>query len=63
MRYRCAAGSIKVGDNLEDGDRPVGKVVNVSAENLLAVTPVEMHKKALTLDGEVAEPVGLPYTL
>jgi folate-binding protein YgfZ len=63
MRYRCAAKSIKVGDSLDDGDRQVGKVVNVSAENLLAVTPVEMHGKALMLDGEVAEPVGLPYDL
>jgi len=63
MRYRCAARSIKVGDSLEDGDRPVGKVVNVSAENLLAVTPVDLHEKALMLDGEVAEPVGLPYDL
>ena len=63
MRYRCAARSIKVGDGLEDGDRPVGKVVNVSAENLLAVTPVELHEKALMLGGEVAEPLGLPYEL
>jgi len=61
MHYRCAAHSIEVGDSLEHGDRPVGKVVNVSAQDLLAVTPVNMHEKALTLGGEVAEPVGLPY--
>jgi len=61
MRYRCAAQSIRIGDSLEDGDRPVGKVVNVSGEDLLAVTPVAVHEKTLTLGGEVAEPVGLPY--
>jgi folate-binding protein YgfZ len=63
MRYRCATQSIGIGDSLEDGDRQVGKVVNVSGEDLLAVTPVAVHKKALTLGGEVAEPVGLPYSL
>ncbi len=61
MRYRCEAKSIEVGDGLMDGDRPVGKVVNVSGQDLLAVTPVEVHEKALMLGGEVAEPAGLPY--
>lgn len=61
MRYRCAANSIEVGDGLMDEDRQVGKVVNVSGEDLLAVTPVAVHDKALQLGGEVAEPVGLPY--
>ena len=63
MRYRCAAQSIGIGDSLEDGDRQVGKVVNVSGEDLLAVTPVALHEKTLLLGGEVAEPVGLPYPL
>ncbi|RLA27014.1 MAG: hypothetical protein DRR11_18620 [Gammaproteobacteria bacterium] len=63
MRYRCAAQSIEVGDSLEDGERQVGKVVNVSGEDLLAVTPVAVHEKALMLGGEVAEPVGLVYEL
>lgn len=61
MRYRCAAHSIEVGDGLMDEDRQVGKVVNVSGEDLLAVTPVAMHDKALMLGGAVAEPLGLPY--
>lgn len=61
MRYRGAANSIEVGDGLMDEDRQVGKVVNVSGEDLLAVTPVAVHDKALQLGGEVAEPVGLPY--
>jgi folate-binding protein YgfZ len=61
MRYRCNAESIKVGDSLEHGERSVGKVVNVSAQDLLAVTPVDVHKEALTLGGETAEPVVLPY--
>ena len=61
MRYRCAAKAIEVGDGLMDGDRSVGKVVNVSGQDLLAVTPVEVHEKALMLGGEVAEPAGLPY--
>jgi len=63
MRYRCNAKSVAVGDSLVDGERQVGKVVNVSGEDLLAVTPVTMHGKALLLGGEVAEPVGLPYQL
>ena len=61
MRYRCTANSIEVGDGLMDGDRSVGKVVNVSGEDVLAVTPVAVHEKSLLLGGEVAEPVGLPY--
>ena len=63
MRYRCDASSIAVGDSLLDGDRPVGKVVNVSGQDLLAVTPVALHESALVLGGEGAEPVGLPYML
>lgn len=61
MRYRCAAKSIAVGNSLLDGDRQIGKVVNVSGQDLLAVTPVAMHEQALVLGGKVAEPVGLPY--
>jgi len=61
MRYSCNASSIEVGDSLEHGDRSVGKVVNVAAQDLLAVTPVDLHEEALTLGGAVAEPVGLPY--
>jgi hypothetical protein len=63
MRYRCDAKSIGVGDSLVDEDRSVGKVVNVSGQDVLAVTPVAMHESALVLGGEVAEPVGLPYML
>ena len=63
MRYRCEAKSIEVGDGLIDGDRSVGKVVNVSGQDVLAVTPVELHQKALLLGGEAAEPAGLPYVL
>ena len=63
MHYRCAAKSIEVGDGLMDGDRSVGKVVNVSGQDLLAVTPVALHEKTLVLGGKVAEPVGLPFVL
>ena len=61
MRYHCEAKSIEVGDGLMDGDRSVGKVVNVSGQDVLAVTPVQVHEKALMLGGEMAEPVELPY--
>jgi hypothetical protein len=30
---------------------------------VLAVTPVQVHEKALMLGGEMAEPAGLPYIL
>jgi len=58
MHYRCDAPGIAIGDKLSDGERDVGSVVNVSDEDLLAVTPVEMHDQPLTINGAAATPVG-----
>lgn len=58
MRYRCNAPDIAIGDKVSDGERDVGNVVNVSGEDLLAVTPVAMHEQPLTINGATATPVG-----
>ena len=46
-----------------DADRHVGEVVNVSARDLLAVTPVELHKQPLKIGAATVTPRGLPYEL
>jgi len=56
MHYRCDAPGIAIGDKVSDGERDVGDVVNVSGEDLLAVTPVAMHDQTLTINGATATP-------
>jgi hypothetical protein len=63
QRYRCAAPGIAIGDKLSDEGRDAGTVVNVSGNELLAVTPVATHAVVLTIDGTPAVPVQLPYDL
>lgn len=63
MRYQADADSISVGDKLSDGERNVGEVVNVVGRDLLAVTPVELHGKPLTVGDATVTPQGLPYDL
>ena len=63
MRYRCDAPGIAIGDKLSAGDRDVGSVVNVSGNDLLAVTPVATHEQLLTIHGRTATPAALPYAL
>ena len=58
MHYRCDAPDIAIGDKMSDGERDVGGVVNVSGEDLLAVTPVAMHEQPLMLNGATATPAG-----
>ena len=58
MHYRCNAPDIAIGDKMSDDERAVGDVVNVSGEDLLAVTPVAMHEQPLTINGETATPAG-----
>lgn len=61
MRYTTENECVAVGDKLTEGDRAVGEAVNVSGNNLLAVTPVAMQKQPLTIGGALANPAELPY--
>jgi hypothetical protein len=63
MRYEVGGASIGIGDPVSDGERDVGSVVNVAGERLLAVTPVAMHERALSVHGSTISPIGLPYPL
>ncbi len=56
-RYRCDAPGIAIGDKLSDGERDLGTVVNVLGNELLAVTPVAMHKQPLAIKGVTAKPL------
>ena len=49
MRYEADLDGIAVGDKLSEADRNVGEVVNVVGRELLAVTPVELHKQPLKI--------------
>lgn len=61
MRYEADSDGISVGDKLADGERNVGEVVNVAGRDLLAVTPVELHRVSLKIDDIVISPTGLQY--
>ena len=63
MRYEADGDGIEVGDKLSDDERNVGEVVNVSGRDLLAVTPVELHDRALAIDDMTVTPQTLPYSL
>jgi len=62
MRYRTD-GTVTDGDKLSDGEKDAGRVLNVSGEDLLAVTPVEMHDKELFVNAVAVTPVAMPYAL
>ena len=57
LRYRCDATDVVIGDKLSDGERDVGTVVNVRDAELLAVTPVAMHDRPLSINGATASPL------
>ena len=63
MRYKADGNSITVGDKLSDGERNVGEIVNVAGHELLAVTPVELHRQKLQIGDVTVSPQGLPYEL
>ncbi|MFQ6004614.1 MAG: YgfZ/GcvT domain-containing protein [Woeseia sp.] len=56
MRY-LTDGRLATGDKLSDGVRDVGEVINVSGQDLLAVTPVKQHKETLFAAGVAVTPV------
>jgi tRNA-modifying protein YgfZ len=60
-RYECKSAGIAVGDELLDGERAVGTVVNTSGADVLAVTPADLHAKTLELNGVDAHPAALPW--
>jgi len=61
MRYRIGETVAVCGDKISDGQRNVGEVLNVSGNNLLAVTPVELHDKILLITDMEVIPAPLPY--
>ena len=61
MRYRIGETVAACGDKISDGQRDVGEVLNVSGNNLLAVTPVELHDKILLVTDMEVIPAPLPY--
>ncbi|MDA0679355.1 MAG: hypothetical protein O3A13_07180 [Proteobacteria bacterium] len=61
MRYQASADSLAVGDKLSDGERNVGEVLNVVGRDLLAVTPVDLHDRELSVRRIAVTPMGLPY--
>lgn len=62
MRYRTDA-TLASGDKLTDGHKVVGEVINVSGNDLLAVTPLELHDRLLLASGVEVTPVAMPYAL
>lgn len=60
-RFECAYANTATGDELFAEHKAVGTVVNVSGEDVLAVTPSDLAATTLTLHGEPAKPVALPW--
>ncbi len=60
MRYRSDA-TLAIGDSLSNEDRHVGEVVNVVGNDLLAVTPVDVHDRTLLANGVEVTPITMPY--
>jgi hypothetical protein len=63
MHFCLDVPGAAAGQKLSYNDREIGEVVNAAGQHLLAVVPVELHGKDLSLDGRVASPVELPYAL
>lgn len=63
MHYRIDGGTGAVGDKLEFEGRDAGEIVNIIAQDLLAVVAVELHGQTLTANGRPAIPIAPPYPL
>jgi len=59
MRYRISSDSAAVGDKLTIDGQNAGEVVNVAGNKLLAVTPVALHDKTLSIGAGSAIPMRL----
>jgi tRNA-modifying protein YgfZ len=62
LHYRLEHGEANVGDRLMHQDREVGEVLNTAGPDLLAVAPTELQEQPLTVNGQQASPVPLPYS-
>ena len=60
LRFRSEQPAAE-GDKVSDGQRDIGEVLNVAANDLLAVVPVDKADDALTIDGNALTHVPLPY--
>ncbi len=60
LRYGFS-GAADPGDKLMLGDRPVGEVVNVLGDELLAVAPLDDAEAGLTVNGSGLHKKDLPY--
>jgi folate-binding protein YgfZ len=63
MRYHADHPGLSVGNKLTLAGKNVGEIVNVSGQELLAVSPVEMHSEVLSSGKTVVSPRGLPYRI
>lgn len=61
MRY-ATDGILSTGDRLSDGDKEVGEAINVLGNDVLAVTPVDLHGETLFVEDVKVRPVAMPYT-
>ena len=55
-RFSVTGGTTAPGDRLHAGERAVGTVVNVTADQLLAVSPVDQAADELTVNDAAVEP-------
>ena len=60
QRY-LASHPVKAGDPVTAGERKVGEVLNVSGEEVLAVTPLESPEDPLRVADAILERLTLPY--
>ena len=60
-RYRYASGEARADDTLSLDGKDVGQIVNAAGSDVLAVVPVDLHRKTLNAAGVNAIPKGLPY--
>ena len=63
MLYQSQKPGITSAEKVVKGDKVVGDVVNVSGTDVLAVTPLDLHDKPLSVAGIERTPTALPYKI